>query len=83
MALVSPLRTPTRLRVINLSQLEVSTKSRLSPPPVNHLESLGAPSWAGRSLLAALTQTDYDIQTAKRQMGKELAKIEPIATKAA
>jgi antitoxin HigA-1 len=26
---------------------------------------------------------DYDIQIAKRQMGKELAKIEPIATKAA
>ena len=28
-------------------------------------------------------QTDYNMQTAKRQMGKELAKIEPIATKAA
>jgi antitoxin HigA-1 len=28
-------------------------------------------------------QTDYDIQTAKRQIGKELARIEPIATKAA
>jgi len=28
-------------------------------------------------------QTDYDIQTAKRQIGKALAKIEPIATKAA
>ncbi len=27
-------------------------------------------------------QSDYDIQTAKRQIGKELAKIEPIATKA-
>ena len=28
-------------------------------------------------------QSDYDIQTATRQIGKELAKIEPIATKAA
>ena len=28
-------------------------------------------------------QTDYDIQTAKRQIDKALAKIEPIATKAA
>jgi antitoxin HigA-1 len=28
-------------------------------------------------------QVDYDIQTAKRQMGKELAKIAPVATKAA
>jgi addiction module HigA family antidote len=28
-------------------------------------------------------QTDYDVQTAKRQIGNELAKIEPIATKAA
>jgi len=28
-------------------------------------------------------QTDYDIQTAKRQIGKELARIEPIAMKAA
>ena len=28
-------------------------------------------------------QTDYDIQTAKRKIGKELAKIEPVATKAA
>jgi addiction module HigA family antidote len=28
-------------------------------------------------------QTDYDIQTAKRQIGRELARIEPISTKAA
>jgi addiction module HigA family antidote len=28
-------------------------------------------------------QTDYDIQIAKRQLGNDLAKIEPIATKAA
>jgi addiction module HigA family antidote len=28
-------------------------------------------------------QTDYDIQTAKRQIGRELARIEPIPTKAA
>jgi addiction module HigA family antidote len=28
-------------------------------------------------------QTDYDIQIAKRQIGKDLAKIEPIGTKAA
>ena len=28
-------------------------------------------------------QTDYDIQIATRQIGKELAKIEPIPTKAA
>jgi addiction module HigA family antidote len=28
-------------------------------------------------------QTDYDIQIAKRQIGKDLAKIEPIKTKAA
>jgi antitoxin HigA-1 len=28
-------------------------------------------------------QTDYDIQIAKRQIGKDLAKIEPIRTKAA
>ena len=27
-------------------------------------------------------QTDYDIQIAKRQLGNDLAKIEPIATKA-
>jgi antitoxin HigA-1 len=28
-------------------------------------------------------QTDYDVQIAKRQIGNDLAKIEPIATKAA
>ena len=28
-------------------------------------------------------QTDYDIQIAKRQIGKALAKIEPVSTKAA
>lgn len=28
-------------------------------------------------------QVDYDIQTAKRQIGKELAKIAPVTTKAA
>ena len=28
-------------------------------------------------------QTDYDIQIAKRQIGKDLARIEPIGTKAA
>src|ERR1700692_2486095 len=28
-------------------------------------------------------QTDYDVQIAMRQIGKDLAKIEPIATKAA
>jgi antitoxin HigA-1 len=28
-------------------------------------------------------QTDYDVQIAKRQIGDELAKIEPIGTKAA
>ena len=28
-------------------------------------------------------QTDYDIQVAKRQIAKDLAKIEPISTKAA